>query len=150
MLLLDLDHFKQVNDEHGHLMGDAVLQTVTDRIASVLRSDDCLARWGGEEFAVLAPDIDREGVLALAERAREALAEEPVRVGDVSIDLTLSVGAALAEGGNRARLPRPRGRSGALRGEGRRAELRAESRSRRDAERRQRTVILARPLPSRS
>jgi len=95
VLLLDLDHFKSVNDEHGHLMGDAVLQRVTDRIASVLREEDCLARWGGEEFAVLAPDIDRDGVLALAERAREALAEEPVRVGDVSIDLTLSVGAAL-------------------------------------------------------
>ena len=101
VLLLDLDHFKRVNDEHGHLMGDAVLQTVTDRIASVLRAEDCLARWGGEEFAVLAPDIDRSGVLALAERAREALAEEPVLVGDVSIDLTLSVGAALAEDGHR-------------------------------------------------
>ena len=101
VLLLDLDHFKRVNDEHGHLMGDAVLQTVADRIASVLRADDCLARWGGEEFAVLAPDIDRAGVLALAERAREALPEEPIRVGDVSIDLTLSVGAALAEDGNR-------------------------------------------------
>ena len=50
---------------------------------------------------MLAPDIDRDGVLALAERAREALAEEPVRVGDVSIDLTLSVGAALAADGNR-------------------------------------------------
>jgi diguanylate cyclase (GGDEF)-like protein len=96
VLLMDLDHFKRVNDEHGHLMGDAVLQTVTDRIASVLRSDDCLARWGGEEFAVLAPDMDRDGVLALAERAREALAEDPIRVGEVSIDLTLSVGAALA------------------------------------------------------
>ncbi len=101
VLLLDLDHFKRVNDEHGHLMGDAVLQTVTDRIASVLRAEDCLARWGGEEFAVLAPDVDRDGVLALAERAREALAEEPIRVGDVSIELTLSVGAALAEDGNR-------------------------------------------------
>ncbi len=101
VLLLDVDHFKRVNDEHGHLMGDAVLQTVTDRIASVLRSEDCLARWGGEEFAVLAPDIDREGVQALAERAREALAEEPVRVGDASIDLTLSVGAALAVGKQR-------------------------------------------------
>ncbi len=98
VLLLDLDHFKRVNDEHGHLMGDAVLQTVTDRIASVLRAEDCLARWGGEEFAVLAPDIDRDGVAALAERAREALAEEPVRVGDVSIELTLSVGAALGTG----------------------------------------------------
>ena len=103
VLLLDLDHFKHVNDEHGHLMGDAVLQTVTDRIASVLRSEDCLARWGGEEFAVLAPDIDGEGVLALGERAREALAEMPVRVGDGSIDLTLSVGAALA--GDERRTP---------------------------------------------
>jgi diguanylate cyclase (GGDEF)-like protein len=101
VLLLDLDHFKRVNDEHGHLMGDAVLQTVTDRIASVLRSEDCLARWGGEEFAVLAPDIDPEGVLILGERAREALAELPVRVGDASIDLTLSVGAALAVGEQR-------------------------------------------------
>jgi diguanylate cyclase (GGDEF)-like protein len=101
VLLMDLDHFKRVNDEHGHLMGDAVLQTVTDRIATVLRSEDCLARWGGEEFAVLAPDIDRDGVHALAERAREAVAEEPIRVGDVSIDLTLSVGAALATGEQR-------------------------------------------------
>jgi diguanylate cyclase (GGDEF)-like protein len=101
VLLLDLDHFKRVNDEHGHLMGDAVLQTVTDRVASVLRGEDCLARWGGEEFAVLAPAIDRDGVLALAERAREALAESPVRVGDVSIELTLSVGAALATEGHR-------------------------------------------------
>jgi diguanylate cyclase (GGDEF)-like protein len=101
VLLLDLDHFKRVNDEHGHLMGDAVLQTVTDRIAAVLRDEDCLARWGGEEFAVLAPDIDRDGALALAERAREALAEEAVRVGDISIDLTLSVGAALATGDRR-------------------------------------------------
>jgi diguanylate cyclase (GGDEF)-like protein len=101
VLLLDLDHFKRVNDEHGHLMGDAVLQTVTDRIASVLREQDCLARWGGEEFAVLAPDIDRDGALALADRAREALAEEPVRIGDVSIRLTLSVGAALGRAGRR-------------------------------------------------
>jgi diguanylate cyclase (GGDEF)-like protein len=101
VLLLDLDHFKRVNDEHGHLMGDAVLQSVTDRIASVLRDEDCLARWGGEEFAVLAPSIDREGALTLAERAREALAEAPVSVGEVSIMLTLSVGCALATEGRR-------------------------------------------------
>ena len=101
VLLLDLDHFKRVNDEHGHLMGDAVLQAVADRIASVLREEDCLARWGGEEFAVLAPAIDRDGVLAVADRAREALAEAPVHVGEISIDLTLSVGAALATEGQR-------------------------------------------------
>ena len=105
-------------------MGDAVLQTVTDRIASVLRSEDCLARWGGEEFAVLAPDIDRDGVPTLAERAREALAEQSVRVGDVSIDLTLSVGAALATGDRRTpRHSGPRRRSGALSGEARGAKL---------------------------
>ena len=99
VLLLDLDHFKQVNDEHGHLMGDAVLQTVADRIASVLREDDCLARWGGEEFAVLAPDISLDGVVVLAERARAALAQQPIQVGEISIALTLSVGAALAADG---------------------------------------------------
>ena len=55
VMLLDLDHFKRVNDKHGHLMGDAVLQAVTDRIASVLREEDCLARWGGEEFAGMPP-----------------------------------------------------------------------------------------------
>jgi diguanylate cyclase (GGDEF)-like protein len=99
VLLLDLDFFKAVNDEHGHLMGDAVLQTVADRIASVLREDDCLARWGGEEFAVLAPEIDCDGVMALAERAREALASSPVEIGETSIALTLSVGAALAGDG---------------------------------------------------
>jgi two-component system, cell cycle response regulator len=65
----------------------------------VLRSDDCLARWGGEEFAVLAPEIDREGALTLAERARAALAEGPIEIGDVSVHLTLSVGAALAADG---------------------------------------------------
>jgi diguanylate cyclase (GGDEF)-like protein len=101
VLLLDLDHFKRVNDEHGHLMGDAVLQAVTDRIASVLREEDCLARWGGEEFAVLAPDIDRDGAVALAERAREALAAAPVQAGEASIKLTLSVGAAIAGDGRR-------------------------------------------------
>jgi diguanylate cyclase (GGDEF)-like protein len=101
VLLLDLDHFKHVNDLNGHLMGDAVLQTVTDRIASVLREEDCLARWGGEEFAVLAPAIDRDGAFALAERAREAVAEAPIQVGDVSIELTLSVGGALATDGRR-------------------------------------------------
>src|SRR6476646_9844981 len=80
-------------------MGYAALQTVSDRIASVVREADCLARWGGEEFAVLAPEIDRNGAEALAERAREALAERPIQVGGISIKLTLSVGAAVADHG---------------------------------------------------
>jgi diguanylate cyclase (GGDEF)-like protein len=95
VLLLDLDHFKAVNDRYGHLTGDAVLRAAADRIASVTRSSDCLARWGGEEFAVLAPGIDREAALLLAERARTALADQPVQIEGAAIELTLSVGVAV-------------------------------------------------------
>ena len=95
VLLLDLDHFKTVNDRHGHSTGDAVLRAAAERIDSVTRATDCLARWGGEEFAVLAPGLDREGATLLAERARTALAEQPVSVYQATIDLTLSVGVAV-------------------------------------------------------
>jgi diguanylate cyclase (GGDEF)-like protein len=95
VLLLDLDHFKSVNDRYGHLTGDTVLRAAAARIASVTRGGDCLARWGGEEFAILAPGIDRDDAIRLAERARAALAEQPVQVDGVSIELTLSVGVAV-------------------------------------------------------
>jgi diguanylate cyclase (GGDEF)-like protein len=95
ILLLDLDHFKSVNDRYGHLTGDAVLRAAAARIASITRSADCLARWGGEEFAVMAPGMDRDAAALLAERARAALADEPVAVDDVAIELTLSVGVAV-------------------------------------------------------
>jgi diguanylate cyclase (GGDEF)-like protein len=95
VLLLDLDHFKSVNDRYGHLTGDAILLAAAARIASITRTDDCLARWGGEEFAILAPGIDREDAIRLAERARAALADQPVAVDGVSIELTLSVGVAI-------------------------------------------------------
>jgi diguanylate cyclase (GGDEF)-like protein/PAS domain S-box-containing protein len=97
VLLLDLDHFKRVNDEHGHLTGDGVLRAAAGRIASILRSSDCLARWGGEEFAILAPATERAGAARLAERARRALAETPVHVDGVTIALSTSVGVAVAE-----------------------------------------------------
>jgi diguanylate cyclase (GGDEF)-like protein len=103
VLLLDLDHFKDVNDRHGHLTGDAVLRAAAERIDASVRGSDCLARWGGEEFAVLAPGLDREGAIRLAERARTALAEEPVTVEDAEIGLTLSVGVAVL--GPEARTP---------------------------------------------
>jgi diguanylate cyclase (GGDEF)-like protein len=95
VLLLDLDHFKSVNDRYGHLTGDAVLRAAAARIESTTRAGDCLARWGGEEFAILVPGIDREGAIQLAERARVALAEQPVQVDGASIELTLSVGVAV-------------------------------------------------------
>ena len=95
VLLFDLDHFKSVNDRFGHLIGDAVLRAASDRIDSVVRATDCLARWGGEEFAVLAPGTDREGATLLAERARSALAEQPVELEGIAIELTVSAGVAV-------------------------------------------------------
>ncbi|MDX6667150.1 MAG: hypothetical protein QOK04_530 [Solirubrobacteraceae bacterium] len=98
VLLLDLDHFKRVNDAHGHPTGDAVLRAAAKRIASILRGNASLARWGGEEFAILAPATDRGGAARLAERARRALADGPVQVDDVEVELTASVGVAVAAG----------------------------------------------------
>jgi len=99
VLLIDLDHFKRVNDEHGHLTGDAILQAAAGRIASILRRSDTLARWGGEEFAILAPGTSRAGALRLAERARHALGDRPVRAVGVDIDLRASIGVAVAADG---------------------------------------------------
>jgi diguanylate cyclase (GGDEF)-like protein len=101
VLLLDVDHFKSINDLHGHLAGDSALQTVASRIDSVIRGPDCLARWGGEEFAILAPRLDRAGAIALAERARAAVSGDPVMIDGAEISITLSVGAALVEDGLR-------------------------------------------------
>jgi len=89
--LLDLDHFKRVNDEHGHHVGDRVLCRLVDSIAGTLRSTDILARWGGEEFAILAPETDLPGALHLGEKIRSCIAEtafEPVG------PITLSCGVA--------------------------------------------------------
>jgi diguanylate cyclase (GGDEF)-like protein len=95
VLLMDLDHFKKVNDEYGHLIGDAVLRAAAARLASILRPSDCLARWGGEEFAILAPGLDRPGMQELAERARGAIGASRITIDDISFELTVSVGAAL-------------------------------------------------------
>jgi diguanylate cyclase (GGDEF)-like protein len=101
VMLVDLDHFKQVNDEYGHLTGDVALQAAVRRIARVLRGTDCLARWGGEEFAILVPEISRAEIGVLAERVRRAVSEEPISVDAVKIEMTLSAGIALAGAGLR-------------------------------------------------
>jgi diguanylate cyclase (GGDEF)-like protein len=98
ILLLDIDHFKHINDEHGHLTGDAILRAVARRIGSVLRSTDCLARWGGEEFAILAKVADRDEMLELAERVRRTLSEDPVVVDGTRFNLRASIGAVLSGG----------------------------------------------------
>jgi diguanylate cyclase (GGDEF)-like protein len=99
LLMLDADHFKQVNDRHGHVVGDAVLVELARRLEDGLRPTDCLARWGGEEFAVLLGGVGSDEQLdRLAERLRTAVACAPVWAEGASVRLTVSIGAARAGG----------------------------------------------------
>jgi diguanylate cyclase (GGDEF)-like protein len=94
-LLIDLDHFKQVNDRHGHLIGDAVLREVAEQVKDQLRLSDAMARYGGEEFAVLLVQTDTASAMAIAERIRERVLSRPVVLPDgKTLSVTLSVGVS--------------------------------------------------------
>ena len=92
LILLDLDHFKQVNDQRGHAVGDQVLANVGATLRGVLRARDFAGRNGGEEFAVLLPDTEIDAALEIAERVRGAIAEISLPGTDVSV--TASIGVA--------------------------------------------------------
>jgi diguanylate cyclase (GGDEF)-like protein len=94
VLLLDLDHFKQVNDSYGHPAGDAVLKAVAERASRCLRPDDVLGRFGGEEFIVVLPGTELVDAAAIGERIRRAIEAEPVRHDGLYIVVTASIGAA--------------------------------------------------------
>jgi len=95
VILFDIDHFKQVNDRHGHPAGDLVLCEFARRLSGQVRSEDVVGRWGGEEFLVLMPRTDREGALTVAERIRAVTAATPITGGEVDISITVSGGCAL-------------------------------------------------------
>jgi len=96
LIAIDLDHFKRINDDYGHDVGDVVLQAFARLARQALRDGDVLCRMGGEEFAVLLPDTDWEQALRVAERLRETVAITPVTVGeDVTPDGTLAYTASL-------------------------------------------------------
>ena len=112
VLLADLDHFKRINDQHGHLAGDAVLSTVAERLGSCVRPGDLLARFGGEEFCVLLPDADDREAVAVAERLRAAVASAELAGG---VRVTLSVGVHAVPAAHPDRLSELLGRAdGAL------------------------------------
>jgi diguanylate cyclase (GGDEF)-like protein/PAS domain S-box-containing protein len=98
VLFLDLDGFKAVNDQHGHLVGDTVLRTVAARLVAGVRPSDTVARMGGDEFVVLVEDATEEGVAALVDRLRDAVAA-PIVTGDLDLKVGVSVGVALSSGG---------------------------------------------------
>ena len=98
VIVLDVDHFKKVNDEHGHDFGDRALVHVANTIRGVMRSYDVCARWGGEEFLVIVPDITDPGTLgATAEKLRQEIARSPVSQDAPEVRLTVSIGCHLAD-----------------------------------------------------
>ena len=98
ILMADLDHFKQVNDNYGHDTGDEVLREVARRLRSLLRTEDRPARWGGEEFLVLLTDTNADEACAVAEKIRAGIAETPIKIHNGRIDITISIGVAQHQG----------------------------------------------------
>ena len=98
--LFDLDHFKNINDNHGHLAGDAVIRQAVDIIRAHCRQHDLLGRYGGEEFVLCLPETTAEKALETAERIRQAVAATAMDIDGNAIGITISVGVALLEPGN--------------------------------------------------
>jgi diguanylate cyclase (GGDEF)-like protein len=95
LLMLDIDHFKSINDTYGHLTGDAVLKEVTQRIVKAVRGYDSVGRYGGEEFLIVLPGCSREQIDHGAERVRSAVDNGPIVVNESKVSVTVSIGAAV-------------------------------------------------------
>lgn len=101
VIMADIDHFKKINDTHGHLIGDAVLQEVTRRLAASLRQYDAVGRYGGEEFLLVLPACNAPNLLISAERLRLCIADQPVETSKGPIPVTLSLGLVSMEQGHK-------------------------------------------------
>ncbi len=99
LLMVDVDHFKKINDRFGHPAGDEVLTTVADLLRLRVRPMDIVCRHGGEEFAILLPETETAGALSLAERIRSAVADSTIQISDKqSVQVTVSIGLASFKG----------------------------------------------------
>ena len=95
-IMADLDHFKSVNDNHGHLSGDATLRIAARRLSACAREGDIIGRYGGEEFLIVLEDTALRQARTLAERMRDAVSRDPVHAGDHTVRITISMGIAEA------------------------------------------------------
>jgi len=100
VIMADVDHFKNINDSYGHLVGDAVLAEVARRLTASVRGYDSVGRYGGEEFLVIVPGCDPKGLVVSAERLRGVIAESPIDSASGPIPVTLSVGLVSVDAGN--------------------------------------------------
>lgn len=99
VFLFDIDHFKQINDKYGHLVGDEVLRSTADIVRSKLRRTDILARYGGEEFTIYLPHTNREQAELLADRIMHAISSNKVQAGDEKVNVTISMGVVAEDTG---------------------------------------------------
>lgn len=97
LIVLDIDHFKRINDSHGHPFGDLVLKTVAERMQETLRKYDIVGRIGGEEFLIIAPGTTVHDAVVLAERVRSAIGDDVISDGAIQVNITASAGIAIAE-----------------------------------------------------
>ena len=94
LIIFDIDFFKRVNDEYGHLTGDFVLKQLAQRVADHIRRNDIFARYGGEEFVVLLPEVDKEDAITLANKLRRIVEHDPFSFEQAVIPITVSMGVA--------------------------------------------------------
>ncbi len=95
LVLVDLDHFKRVNDTHGHEVGNQALRHLADILRGEVRTTDIVCRYGGEEFAMIFPETHLNLAVKVADRIRQEIADNPLRLGDDEIGLTASMGASV-------------------------------------------------------
>jgi diguanylate cyclase (GGDEF)-like protein len=94
IIMVDIDHFRGINEKHGHRTGDEVLRVLAEVIRSQLRKEDLLVRFGGEEFCVMLPQVPGPGAVVVAGRIRKAICADPIRIDGREIPVTVSAGVA--------------------------------------------------------
>ncbi len=95
LLMIDIDHFKMCNDRYGHLVGDAILKEVANKIKENIRQIDLVCRYGGEEFSVILTEIDKDGAIFAATRIRQAIEAKSIKVYDENLTVTISIGISV-------------------------------------------------------